>query len=198
MKARFFGLVFVAFAAVCTNSALGDGAECTSRKIQTAKVGNVIIVGNERTRDEVIRKALPFYPGQLLRYPDLRTAERNLEKLGIFLVDKGKGIRPTVTVLESDGEFKDILVQVQEMPTGSLLFGAGINSDGQFIVSMTLEERNFDPYRFPTCLADLVEGRAFRGGGRKMRLDVFQVILPGNLSLLRFYLDKPKVERTAN
>src|SRR5262249_46154069 len=44
------------------------------------------------------------------------TAEKNLARLHLFVVDRRKGIRPTVTVLDSDGDspFKDILVTVQE------------------------------------------------------------------------------------
>ena len=152
------------------------------------KVGQIIIAGNERTRDDVIRKAIQLYPGQLLLYPQLKLAERNLAKLGIFNVDPEQGIRPTLTVLESDSEFKDILVQVQEAPTGSLKFGAGFNSNGQLVVSMTLEERNFDPHRFPTRMADIREGRAFRGGGKTLRLDLFRLSAPGSLDVMRWYL----------
>jgi outer membrane protein insertion porin family len=153
-----------------------------------AKVGQIIIQGNDRTKDEVIRKAIVLYPGQTFNYADVKLAERNLEKLGIFEVNKEKGIRPTVTVLESDNEFKDIQVQVQETPTGSLMLGAGFNAKGQLVVSMTLQERNFDPHRWPTSLADIQEGRAFRGGGKKLRLDVFRVTAPGSLDVLRWYL----------
>jgi outer membrane protein insertion porin family len=152
-----------------------------------AKVGQIIIVGNERTKDHVIRKVISLEPGQPLRYPELKLAERNLERLGIFQVDKEKGICPTLTVLESDSEFKDILVQVQEAPTGSLILGASINSKGQLVVGMTLQERNFDPHRWPTCLADIREGRAFRGGGKTLRLDVFRLTAPGSLTVMRWF-----------
>src|SRR5262245_40171445 len=144
-----------------------------------AKIGKIIIKGNEWTQDKVILKIIGLKPGQPLLYPEVKLAERNLDRLGIFQVDKEKGIRPTVTILESDSEFKDILVQVQEAPTGSLKFGAGFNSKGQLVARMTLEEHNFDPHRLPTCMADIREGRAFRGGGRTCRLDLFRVTLPG-------------------
>src|SRR5262249_33111625 len=146
-----------------------------------AKIGQIIIKGNERTQDKVILKTISLKPGQPLLYPELKLAERNLERLGIFQVDKDKGIRPTVTILESDSDCKDILVQVQEVPTGSLRLGAGFNSNGQLVLSVTLEERNFDPTRVPTSLADIREGRAFRGGGKKLRLDVFRFTAPGSL-----------------
>jgi protein involved in polysaccharide export with SLBB domain len=42
---------------------------------------------------------------------------------------------------EHDMEFKDILVQVQEQPTGSLIFGVGVNSDAGLTGSIVLNER---------------------------------------------------------
>jgi hypothetical protein len=80
------------------------------------RVGQIFIVGNERTESEIILKQVPLYPGQVLSYPDLQAAEKNLAKLGIFQVDLKKGVRPTVTVVDPDGpgEFKDIIVNVKE------------------------------------------------------------------------------------
>jgi outer membrane protein assembly complex protein YaeT len=136
-----------------------------------ARVGQIIVVGNEVTQDRVIRRVLGLYPGQILRYPELRIAENDLSRLGIFNTDPEKGIRPTLTVLETDSEFKDVLVTVQEQPTGSLMFGAGINSNAGLIGSIVLNEKNFDLFRPPTSLADIFEGRAFRGAGQEFRVE---------------------------
>ncbi len=80
-------------------------------------VGEVIIVGNDRTSDGTIRRVVQLYPGQVLHMEDVRQAEQAIADLGLFVVDPEKGIRPTVSVLESPGEFKDVLVRVQEKPT---------------------------------------------------------------------------------
>jgi RNA polymerase sigma-70 factor (ECF subfamily) len=82
----------------------------------TLRVGQVIIVGNQKTSDAVIRKAVALFPGQLLSFPDLRAAERNLARLGIFVVDEKKGVRPKVTVIDADpaAQVKDILITVEE------------------------------------------------------------------------------------
>src|SRR5947209_12349820 len=61
-------------------------------------VGQVIIVGNEKTPDAEIRKQLDMYPGQVLHYPSIRIAEEKLAKLGIFVVDTAKEIHPTIYV----------------------------------------------------------------------------------------------------
>ena len=138
-----------------------------------SKVGQIIIAGNDVTRDNVILRQVGLYPGQILTYPDLKIAERNLTKLNIFEVDPAKGIKPTVTVLDPDGdkEFKDILVTVQEEPTGSLIFGVGVNSDAGLNGSIALNERNFDITRWPSSFDELLSGRAFRGAGQEFRVE---------------------------
>lgn len=136
-----------------------------------AHVGQVIIVGNDVTQDRVIRRVVGLYPGQTLRYPELRIAENDLARLGIFNTDPEKGIRPTLTVLENDSGFHDVLVTVQEAPTGSLMFGAGVNSNAGLVGSIVLNEKNFDLFRPPTSIADIMEGRAFRGAGQEFRIE---------------------------
>jgi hypothetical protein len=79
-----------------------------------ARVGEIRIVGNENTSDDIILKGIALLPGQVLNYDDLKKAERKLERLGLFELDAEKGVRPTITVINSDGLFKDILVTVKE------------------------------------------------------------------------------------
>ncbi|MGF1579980.1 MAG: outer membrane protein assembly factor BamA [Gemmataceae bacterium] len=140
-----------------------------------AKIGQIIIYGNETTRDRVIRRLLPLYPGQTLQFPLLREAERNLIRSRLFEADPSRGQRPTVRVIEDpenpNSEFKDIEVRVAETTTGSLLFGLGLNSDAGIVGSIVLNERNFDLFRPPTSIADILEFKAFRGGGQEFRLE---------------------------
>jgi outer membrane protein assembly complex protein YaeT len=146
------------------------------------KVGEIIIIGNNVTKDRVIRRLVPLYSGQTLSYPLLRQAENDLARSNLFETDAEKGTRPTVTVLEDgESEFKNILVQVNETHTGSLLFGIGVNSDAGLVGSIVLNERNFDILRPPTSLADILEGRAWRGGGEEFRIEA----VPGQ-SLQRY------------
>lgn len=137
-----------------------------------AYVGEVIIVGNTVTQDRVIRRMLQgIQPGQVLRYPEIRIAERDLARLNIFEMAPEKGVRPTIQVLDNPGPFKDILVKVEETRTGSLMLGAGVNSDNGLVGSIVLNERNFDIFRFPTSFADIFEGRAWRGAGQELRIE---------------------------
>jgi outer membrane protein assembly factor BamA len=165
---------------------------------EQAYVGQVIIIGNNVTKDEVIRKQVHLYPGQVLQYPEIRLSEKRLADLKIFQVDaerdirpafqvrSGPGpfqtewifeadpeqdIRPTITVLDNPGPFKDILVKVRETRTGSLKIGA-VFVRGQIMLVADIAERNFDPWRWPTSWAEGREGRAFRGAGKKIHLQL--------------------------
>jgi outer membrane protein assembly complex protein YaeT len=139
-----------------------------------AHVGTIHVDGNDRTKMEVILRQIPLYPGQILTYPDLRVAERNLARLGIFKISPDGSIKPTVTILDNpdpNNPDKDILVQVQEDNTGSLMFGVGVNSDAGLTGSIVLNERNFDITRFPTSIDDLLSGNAWRGAGQEFRVE---------------------------
>jgi outer membrane protein assembly complex protein YaeT len=140
-----------------------------------ARVGQIYVVGNERTKMNVILRQLPLYPGQVLTYPDLQQAERNLARLNIFDATPDGATKPTVKVLDNpldpDNPVKDILVTVQEANTGSLMFGVGVNSDSGLTGSIVLNERNFDLFRPPVSFDDLINGTAFRGAGQELRIE---------------------------
>jgi outer membrane protein assembly complex protein YaeT len=135
------------------------------------RVGEIQIIGNTVTRQNVILRELPFYPGQILTYPDIAVAEHNLLRLGIFEANQ-EGVRPTVRVVDDpDSEFQKVEVHVDETRTGSLMFGVGVNSDAGLTGSIVLNERNFDLFRPPTSFADFLDGRAFRGADQELRLE---------------------------
>jgi RNA polymerase sigma factor (sigma-70 family) len=69
-------------------------------------------------------------------------------------------------------EPQDILIDVREQRTGSLMFGLGVNSDAGLTGRILLNERNFDLTRIPTGWDDILSGRAFRGAGHELRIDV--------------------------
>jgi outer membrane protein assembly factor BamA len=154
----------------------GDGVvnvhyEITER--EPVRVGDVKIIGNSVTRDNVIRRQVGLFPGQILSFPDLLEAERNLSRLGIFDEDPSQGVRPSVEVEnpEVDEPYKNILVRVKEKPTGSFMVGAGVTSDAGVTGSIVVNEKNFDLFRLPHSWDDVWEGRAFRGAGQEFRLE---------------------------
>ena len=70
----------------------------------------------------------------------------------------------------------DINVNAAEGRTGRLMFGAGVNSNSGLVGSFVWDESNFDILRPPTSFSDIIEGRAWRGGGQRFRLEA----APGN------------------
>jgi outer membrane protein assembly factor BamA len=89
---------------------LAGGGTAKDGQRPPLRVGQVIIVGNTKTRDSVILEYVQLFPGQILSLPDLRAAERRLARSGLFEV------RPTVRVVgpEDPGPFRDILIRVKE------------------------------------------------------------------------------------
>src|SRR5438034_3619756 len=137
-------------------------------------VGNVNVIGNDVTKQNVILRQVPLYPGQILSYPDIRVGERNLARLGIFEMDPEKGGPPMIRVRdpEIDSIYKDIDIYVHEAPTGSLTLGVGVNSDAGLTGQIILNERNFDILRPPMSFEDFLSGRAFRGAGQEFRAEI--------------------------
>jgi len=83
---------------------------------QPLMVGEIYIVGNDKTPISEIVKHVDMYPGQVLTVPELRLAEQRLRLSGLFKVNRRQGNRPTISVIEGDlqGDFRDILVRVKE------------------------------------------------------------------------------------
>jgi outer membrane protein assembly complex protein YaeT len=141
-----------------------------------ARVGELKFIGNTRTKMQVILDELAtagVCPGQVLSYPSLREAERNLAKRGIFKTSPDGQIHPTVSVEDedSDNPIKTVLVHVEEDNTGSFIIGAGVTSDAGLTGSIVLNERNFDLFNPPLSIDDILNGRAWRGAGQELRLE---------------------------
>jgi len=71
----------------------------------------------------------------------------------------------------------DLDVIVSETQTGRLMFGVGVNSDAGVVGSIVLNEYNFNILRPPTSFQDVLDGRAFRGGAQRFRMEA----VPGNI-----------------
>ncbi len=71
----------------------------------------------------------------------------------------------------------DINAAAAEGRTGRIMFGAGVNSDNGVVGSFVWEENNFDLFAPPRSFSDVINGRAFRGGGQRFRAEA----APGNI-----------------
>lgn len=84
------------------------------------KIGRIIIRGNERTRDEVIRRGLLVKPGGPYDYGAILGSQQRIYHLGYFRVAKFEPVHPG----EKEA-VKDMLFTVEERPAGAVEIGFG-------------------------------------------------------------------------
>jgi len=133
---------------------------------EKTRIRRVLIRGNEKTRDDVIRRLTVIRPGEIPRRSDIERSYKRLLQTRYF----GK-IEPKFLDTENPGE-KDLLFEVEEMRTGDIRFIAAYNQSTQFMGRIAVRFRNFDIARIPTSLTDLISGRAFAGGGQTLTVQV--------------------------
>jgi outer membrane protein insertion porin family len=124
------------------------------REGELVKIRNIVIRGNSRTRDKVIRRELLVYPGEIYNQSKVQRSERRLGNLGFF--DKVR-VLPEPT---PDKTERDLVFDVAEKRTGQFMVGAGFSSVDNLIGFMELSQGNFDLLGWPY----------FTGGGQKLRL----------------------------
>ena len=118
----------------------GQGSLNISYNIEEGRrayVEQIIIEGNTRTLDEVIRRELLIYEGDAFNRTLIERARRRLTALDFF--DK-------IDFQEEEGSAPDkinLVVVVQEKSTGKISFSVGYSSYEQVIGSVELSERNF-------------------------------------------------------
>ena len=67
--------------------------------------------------------------------------------------------------------YVDLDIFATEGRTGRIMFGAGVNSDAGIVGSIVIDESNFNLFRPPRSFSDIIDGRAWRGGGQRFRLE---------------------------
>ena len=130
------------------------------------RVGRILVVGNEFTRDKIIRREIGAGPGD---YVDRNALDRGLARLrGTRFFDRTT--RRFDDVPGPDGkpvpDLKDVVYEVTEAKTGKLTIGAALSSDGGLSANFQFQKRNFDIARPPRSWGDLESGRAFTGAGQ--------------------------------
>ena len=99
-------------------------------------VERIEIVGNVRTLDEVIRREFRLAEGDAYNTALIRRSRQRIMNLGFFSrveIDSSEGSAADRTVLT---------VEVSEVPTGELSFGAGISSAEGVLGDIGIRERN--------------------------------------------------------
>ncbi len=115
----------------------------------------VNIAGNTVTQDRVIRRELPFSPGEEMNTVKMEAGRNRLNNMNYFSqVD----MRPIDTGAPG---FKDINIDVVEQSTGTINFGAGFSSIDSLVGFLDLTQTNFDITDWPS----------FRGAGQRFNMN---------------------------
>jgi outer membrane protein insertion porin family len=126
---------------------------------QKSYIEKIEIHGNVKTKDKVIRRELSVSPGELFDMVRVKLSKTRLEGLGYFdRVDT----RPEATDVPNR---KNLVVDVDEVSTGRMSFGAGFSTVDSLVGIAEYTESDFN-------LSDPFERPWFRGGGQKFRLRV--------------------------
>jgi outer membrane protein insertion porin family len=95
------------------------------------------VVGNDKTRDKVIRRELRIYEGERFSGTGLRVSKQRVNALGFF---------ETVEISTKRGSADDKVVatvEVKERATGTFQIGAGFSSYENFILTGQISQQNF-------------------------------------------------------
>lgn len=106
-------------------------------EVAPVRVGAIIIEGNEKTKDHVIRRELPIEEGDYLSMDDVRAGLIKLGQLGYF--------EPVIPefLMTPDPLVVDILIPVVESKTGRAAFGGGYSSADGLIGYIEVADDNF-------------------------------------------------------
>ena len=100
-------------------------------------VGEITVIGNTRTRDNVIRREFRLKEGELFDSVKLRRSKQRLNNLQFFedvKIDTRRG---------KESDLVDITTTVTERQTGSVNVGAGFSSSENLIFNAGISQNNF-------------------------------------------------------
>ena len=98
-------------------------------------IHDVIISGNLRTKDRVLRREIYLAPGDEFSLEDLKDSINSLRRTGYFSDVKISERRVSKNEI-------DLLVNVKEAPTGSIVGGIGYGSYDGLLLNASISDRN--------------------------------------------------------
>lgn len=124
------------------------------REGELVYIRNIVIRGNNKTKDKVIRREVMVNPGEIMDEPRVERSENRLKNLQYFKV-----VRHYSEQSDTPG-VRDLVYEVEEQRTGNFMVGAGISSVDNVVGFLEISQNNFDILNWPN----------FTGGGQKARL----------------------------
>jgi outer membrane protein insertion porin family len=123
---------------------------------ELAYVEKIMIRGNTRTKDKVIRRNLTVKPLEPFNGKKLQRSKEKLHKLNYFSEIEFNTSQGTLE------NHRNLLVDVKEKKTGEFSFGGGYSSLDGMVGFAEISQNNFDLMKFPS----------FIGGGQDLRFRV--------------------------
>lgn len=102
-----------------------------------ARIRQIHISGNRRTKEKVIRRQLEVAPGDYYRQSQVIRSQQNIYNLGFFEPDIGLDYKP----INNQGDI-DLYLDVMDKPSGTANGGVGYNSQDGFVGQLSLSQNN--------------------------------------------------------
>lgn len=109
-------------------------------KGKKAYFGKIIVKGNSKTRDKVIRREMRVHEGMLYSGSLLRKSKENVNRLGFF--EQQSVIFNTVSPKGKDN-ILDVEISVKERQTGQISIGAGYSTATKGFMQASISQNNF-------------------------------------------------------
>lgn len=121
-------------------------------------IGKIIVTGNTRTKDKVVRRELTIHEGELFNGTKKRESKENVTRLGFF--DNVEFHQSTSKLAP---HIVDIEIKVKERSTGQLVVGAGYASGNiGFTINAQLSQNNFlGNGQVASLSAEILTGRKY-------------------------------------
>lgn len=104
-------------------------------RVEEGRIDSIIVRGNTRTDEVVIRREFPFREGDVFRIAELRNGLNNLTGLALFH-------QVSFDVTE-DMHHPAVIISVEERPSQMLQFGALVNNERNAQLAVELRDANF-------------------------------------------------------
>ena len=105
-----------------------------------AYFGKIVMKGNTKTRDKVIRRELRIHEGEMYSGSKLRISKDNVNRLGFFQPESV--VFNTITRKGTDNVL-DVEISIKERPTGQISLGAGYSTATNGFVQASVAQNNF-------------------------------------------------------
>ena len=102
---------------------------------QKVHIGDVLISGNDETKDRVIRRYIYLAPGDLYNATDLKESRNALQRTGFFE-------KVDIQTQRVSEDKVNLLVKVKETQTGTISAGGGYGSYEGFMLNASISDRN--------------------------------------------------------